>query len=120
MKKIIFLIVFPINLFSAALFITSDTNTAVMLYLDNGTKRSDFVLTSKPYQTDAIFAGFSTIVWLGKDGTIYGARINILGLDGMRSLKINNDDNSIYVGGNLLNKLKGSFQGVPVNAELIR
>lgn len=114
MKTIIFLLAFPISLFSAGLVITSDTNTAIELFLDNGSKRSDFVLKSKPYQTDAIFAGFSSVQWMGKDRSIYKANVNILGIEGWRSLKIT--DNTIYIGGNLFNKPKGRFTGILVRS----
>jgi|GEM_PF-5003576 len=115
MKRLLFFLIFPcINIFSAGLTITSDTNTAAILFLDNGSKRSDFVLKIKPYKTDATFAGFSSIQWMGKDGSIYKADVDIKGIEGWRSLKIT--DNAIYVGGNLLNRPKGRYQGVLVRA----
>lgn len=116
MKRILFSLIFCcVNAFSAGLVITTDTNTAVVLFLDNGSKRSDFVLTTKPYKTDAIFAGFSSIQWMSKDGTIYKSDdVGILGIEGWRSVKIM--DNAIYVGGNLIHRPKGRFQGDSVRA----
>ena len=115
MKRIVFfLIFFCVHAFSAGLTITSDSNTAVVLFLDNGSTRSDFVLTTKPYKTDAAFAGFSSIQWMGKDGSIYKADVGILGIEGWRSVKIT--DNAMYIGGNLLHRPKGRFQGILVRA----
>lgn len=114
MKLLLFFLSFQcFSIFCAGVVITSDTNTAVMLLLDNGTKRSDFVLRTKPYETDAIFAGFSSIQWMSKDGSIYKADISIRGIEGWRAIKIT--DSTLYIAGNLLNKPKGRFQGVLVH-----
>lgn len=74
--------------FAAGVHVVSQFPTEVTLFLDNGEVRTKKIGISEEFLSDAFFAGFKSIQWLGADGFPYQAELPILGIKGWFFVKI--------------------------------
>lgn len=96
-------------IFSAGVMVTTTKVTGAKIIYDNGDFRVIGLFPGDTIRVDAGLAGFREIQWIGTDGGLYSAGLNIPGLNAWRPLKI--DGYKVNIGAETGSLFPGAAMG---------